>query len=66
LGALTSWKPQGLSRPVMGLLYLYLLQFGIGYVVDVSCVKIVQIVRFYNLMVKVRYDQNVSHILNMI
>jgi len=25
LGASTSWKPQGLSRPVMGLLYLYLL-----------------------------------------
>ena len=24
LGALTSWKPLGLSRPVMGLLYLYL------------------------------------------
>jgi hypothetical protein len=24
LGASTSWKPQGLSRPVMGLLYLYL------------------------------------------
>ena len=25
LGASTSWNPQGLSRPVMGLLYLYLL-----------------------------------------
>jgi hypothetical protein len=25
LGASTSWKPQDLSRPVMGLLYLYLL-----------------------------------------
>ena len=25
LGALTSWNPQGLSRPVMGLLYLYLI-----------------------------------------
>jgi len=24
LGASASWKPQGLSRPVMGLLYLYL------------------------------------------
>jgi hypothetical protein len=24
LGASTSWKPEGLSRPVMGLLYLYL------------------------------------------
>jgi hypothetical protein len=24
LGASTSWNPQGLSRPVMGLLYLYL------------------------------------------
>jgi len=24
LGALTFWNPQGLSRPVMGLLYLYL------------------------------------------
>jgi len=24
MGALTSWYPQGLSRPVMGLLYLYL------------------------------------------
>jgi hypothetical protein len=23
-GSLTSWNPQGLSRPVMGLLYLYL------------------------------------------
>jgi len=27
LGASTSWNPQGLSRPVMGLLYLYLLTF---------------------------------------
>ena len=26
LGALTSWNPLGLSRPVMGLLYLYLIQ----------------------------------------
>jgi hypothetical protein len=26
LGASTSWNPQGLSRPVMGLLYLYLEQ----------------------------------------
>ena len=25
LGASASWNPQGLSRPVMGLLYLYLL-----------------------------------------
>ena len=25
LGASTSWNPQGLSRPLMGLLYLYLL-----------------------------------------
>jgi hypothetical protein len=25
LGASNSWNPQGLSRPVMGLLYLYLL-----------------------------------------
>jgi len=24
LGASTSWKPQGLSRPVQGLLYIYL------------------------------------------
>jgi len=24
MGASTYWKPQGLSRPVMGLLYLYL------------------------------------------
>jgi len=24
LGALASWKPHGLSRPVMGLLYFYL------------------------------------------
>jgi len=23
LGMLTSWNPQGLSRPIMGLLYLY-------------------------------------------
>jgi len=27
LGASTSWNPQGLSRPVMGLLYLYLYSF---------------------------------------
>jgi hypothetical protein len=27
LEASTSWNPQGLSRPVMGLLYLYLPQF---------------------------------------
>ena len=26
LGATTSWSPRGLSRPVMGLLYLYLLR----------------------------------------
>jgi hypothetical protein len=26
LGASTSWNPQGLSRPVMGLFYLYLLR----------------------------------------
>jgi hypothetical protein len=25
LGASTSWNPKGLSRPVMGLLYLYLI-----------------------------------------
>jgi len=32
LGALTSWNPLGLSRPVMGLLYLYLLtSFSILY-----------------------------------
>jgi hypothetical protein len=24
LGALASWNPKGLSRPVMGLLYLYI------------------------------------------
>ena len=28
LGTLTSWNPLGLSRPVMGLLYLYLLLMG--------------------------------------
>jgi len=27
LGASTSWKPQGLSRPVMGLFYLFTLPF---------------------------------------
>jgi len=27
LGASTSWNPQGLSRPVIGLLYLYLVKF---------------------------------------
>jgi len=27
LGALTSWNPLGLSRPVMGLLYLFLPQW---------------------------------------
>jgi len=27
LGTLTSWNPLGQSRPVMGLLYLYLLEF---------------------------------------
>jgi hypothetical protein len=27
LGASTSWSPKGLSRPVMGLLYLYLLNY---------------------------------------
>jgi len=26
LGTLTSWNPLGLSRPVMGLLYLYLIE----------------------------------------
>jgi len=26
LGALTSWNPLGLSRPVMGLLYLYVVR----------------------------------------
>jgi hypothetical protein len=28
LGASTSWKPKGLSRPVMGLRYLYLYDIG--------------------------------------
>jgi len=27
LGTLTSWNPLGLSRPVMGLLYLYITHF---------------------------------------
>ena len=30
LGTLTYWNPLGLSRPVTGLLYLYLLQYGIN------------------------------------
>jgi len=29
LGILTSWNPLGLSRPIMGLLYLYLMFVGI-------------------------------------
>ena len=31
LGALTSWNPLGLSRPVMGLLYLLLLLLHLPY-----------------------------------
>ena len=27
LGASTSWNPQGLSRPVMGLLYFYIREY---------------------------------------
>ena len=30
MGASTSWKPQGLYRPVMGLLYLYLYPQGLS------------------------------------
>jgi hypothetical protein len=30
LGALNSWNPQGLSRSVMGLLYLHLLHIGVA------------------------------------
>ena len=37
LGASTSWNPQSLSRPVMGLLYLYLVQyFKIGSVQEMQ------------------------------
>ena len=36
LGASTSWIPQGLSRPVMGLLYLYLGLYG-THVHVISC-----------------------------
>jgi len=32
LGASTSWNPQGLPRPVMGLIYLYLLEFNIQHI----------------------------------
>jgi len=35
LGASTSWNPQGLSGPVMGLLYLYLLRTFITKIQDV-------------------------------
>ena len=34
LGALTSWNPLGLSRPVMRLLYLYVLVSLIGHFLD--------------------------------
>jgi hypothetical protein len=39
LGALTSWNPLGLSRPVMGLLYLYLLHhsFALHLVITPIC-----------------------------
>ena len=30
LGTLTSWNTLGLSRPVMGLLYIYLLHINVG------------------------------------
>jgi hypothetical protein len=30
LGASTSWNPEGLSRPVMGLLYLFICKTGAG------------------------------------
>jgi hypothetical protein len=33
LGTSTSWSPQGLSKPVMGLLYLYLLKTQSEYVI---------------------------------
>jgi hypothetical protein len=36
LVASTSWNPQGLSRPEMGLLYLYLLMMGYRYARNMS------------------------------
>ena len=33
LGASTSWNPLGLSRPVIGLLYLYILQINIEIII---------------------------------
>jgi len=35
LGTLTSWNPLGLSRPVMGLLYLYLLLQLVGFIIRI-------------------------------
>jgi hypothetical protein len=38
--ASTFWNPQGLSRPVMGLLYLYLfIKYGIFFVVTLPTVE---------------------------
>ena len=37
LGVLTSWNPLGLSRPVMGLLYLFCLFLGVGQQNTDSC-----------------------------
>jgi hypothetical protein len=51
LGASTSWTPQGLSRPVMGLLYLYI-RFGNppedGNLIAETCVGVTNIPHFVN------------------
>jgi len=38
MGASTSWNPQGLSRPVMGLLYLYMENVSVNGRIILKCI----------------------------
>jgi len=49
LGASTSWNPMGLSRPVMGLLYLFYLSYALNQIVQ------------YNLCIKWQISSTKSH-----
>ena len=49
LGASTSWNPQGLSRPVMGLLYLHYTTYSILVKWEGMEVVLFEIVQFQNL-----------------
>jgi len=63
LGTSTSWNPQGLSRPVMGLLYLYLYLYfscnNVGNVRNESVSEKVALV--CNLIFSPTFARNISH-----